>query len=274
MLCWNSADRALGRVLLLLAGMVGMGSLARGHDFWLQPASFEPALEKVTALYLMVGDGFLGEPVAREEDYIRTFVACTAGERKDVAGMAGRSPAGLLRVDSAKVVVAGYESRPRYLELAADKFLSYLKEEGLEAVIAERRERGEAGEAAKERFVRCAKTLLRPAGAKAKGFDARLGLGLEFVPLVDPWASDKVRFVLLENGEPLAGVLVSATVKDRAEGAPAPVHVRTGADGVVELDLRYAGQWLIAGTWMRRVEDGDGKADWASCWASVTLRRG
>ncbi len=116
-------------------------------------------------------------------------------------------------------------------------------------------------------------TLLGPTGAKSKGVDARLGLGLEYVPLVGPWAPDKVRLVLLEDGDPLAGVLVRAMVKDRADGAPSPVEIRSGKDGDLELNLRDGGDRLIAGTRMRRVVDGDGEADWASCWAASTLRR-
>lgn len=269
MCSWTSALRkaAVGAVLACSAGT------AAAHDFWLQPASFEPGIDKLTSLFLMVGDDFLGEPVARDEDYLRTFVSCTGGERKPVAGMPGRSPAGLLRVESAEVVVAAYESRPRYLELEPEKFRSYLEEEGLQAVIKDRAARGESAEPGRERYVRCAKTLMRPKGAEPGGFDVKVGLQLELVPLTNPWSAKPVRFQVLEDGKPVAGVWISALVKDSSEEAPKPVHLRSDAKGEVDFDLSYAGTWLVTGTHMRRLNPPESGADWESLWASLTLRR-
>ena len=58
------------------------------------------------------------------------------------------------------LLVIGYRSNPSPIEMAADKFNQYLKEEGLDAVLAMRASRNETGAAAHELFSRCAKSLV------------------------------------------------------------------------------------------------------------------
>ena len=100
--------------------------------------------------------------------------------RKPVVGRDGADPAGFLRVAAPGLLVIGYRSNPSAVELTADKFNQYLKEEGLDAVAALRARRNETGAVARELFSRCAKSLVlsgrRPgAGRPAARFHARTG---------------------------------------------------------------------------------------------------
>jgi hypothetical protein len=54
----------------------------------------------------------------------------------------------------------GYRSNPSPIEMAADKFNLYLKEEGLDAVSAMRAARKQTDAPAHEIFARCAKSLV------------------------------------------------------------------------------------------------------------------
>ena len=82
-------------------------------------------------------------------------------------------PAGSAIVGEAGTQWAGYQSRHYPATLDAAKFESYLKEEGLERVIAERKKRGQSGAPGRERFYRCAKSLLEVSGTSSIGFARR-----------------------------------------------------------------------------------------------------
>ena len=87
------------------------------------------------------------------------------------------------------VLVIGYHSNPSLVELTAEKFNQYLKEEGLDTVAALRARRNETGAKAHEIFTRCAKSLvLSGLPGEAQG-DRRLGFPLELEAERNPYAN-------------------------------------------------------------------------------------
>lgn len=234
-------------VLLLLA-----------HDFWIEPSTFHPAPGALVALRLRVGQDLLGDPVGRDPALVRQFIADDGVRRVDVPGRAGADPAGLFRAGGPAVVA--YVSHPSPVELDAAKFHTYLKEEGLEAVIAQRERRGQAGQPGRERFARCAKSVLGPLAE-----DRALGLPLELVADKTPGS-----LRLLYEGKPLAGVLVVAM--HRRDPARKQ-QMRSGADGRVRFRFDEPGLWLVKAVHMTPAPAGTG-ADWQSHWASLTFENG
>ncbi len=157
------------------------------HDFWIEPTSFRPEVGSTVGLALRVGEGFRGDPVPRMNEKIVKFVVVSAaGVEVNVDGVPGRDPAGRARVMQPGYGVVGYRSTPSFLELPAEKFEAYLKEEGLEAIIETRARRGESEKPSKEIYSRCAKALLDAGGAGAAGFDRELGFRLELIPEKSP----------------------------------------------------------------------------------------
>ncbi len=244
---------------------------ALAHDFWIEPSRYRPEVGEIVRLRLRVGEGFIGLPVPRDPALLERFVARTAdGEEEAVRGVNGADPAGALRIAGEGTVLVGYRSRRSPLELTAEKFESYLAEEGLERIAALRRERGEAASPGREVFSRCAKSLLAGGRAGGVGFDRRLGFPLELVPEVDPAAlagAAELPLLLLYEGEPLAGALV----RGRASADPLSARTaRTDAAGRVSLPLQLPGPWLV--TAVHVVEaPAEVDADWESFWASLTF---
>jgi len=249
--------RALAPVLL-----AALPALA--HEFWIEPSNFRPARGDLLQVRLMVGDGFPGEPLARNPSRIRGFVAATADRSVDIAGVAGADPAGILRVGEAAPRLLGYHGAHARIELEAEKFEAYLREVGLERIVALRRERGESKKKGREAYARCAKAVL---GGPGGGHDRALGYPLELIPETDPAGSRDIVLRLRLDGGPAEGVLVRAFPKD---GKSEPIGARTDREGRVSFALPRGGMWMLSGVHMREADKAL-DADWESLWASLTF---
>ncbi|MEK6373866.1 MAG: DUF4198 domain-containing protein [Acidobacteriota bacterium] len=231
---------------------------AAAHDFWIEPSSFRPAVgDRVTAA-LRVGQKLRGDPVPRMPSLIDRFTF----NGSPMPGMTGRDPAGIAVVANTGVQWIGYQSTASEVTQDRQKFAQYLREEGLQRIVAGRENR--------ERFYRCAKALIAAGGDTSGSFDAPLGFTLELVPRKNPYAmraGDALPVALLFRGKPAAGVLVVGLNRDDPD---APVRARTDAKGRATLRLVRGGFWLIKAVHMEAAPPGAG-VDWESWWASVTF---
>ncbi|MGH9870795.1 MAG: DUF4198 domain-containing protein [Candidatus Polarisedimenticolia bacterium] len=242
---------------------------ATAHDFWIAPTTFHPEVGVEFPVRLLVGEHLQGDGVRRNPDRIEWFAAVQGERRLEVRGRKGDDPAGRLALDAAGLWVIGYRGRTSFLELEPAKFEAYLKEEGLDRIVALRKQRGESQKRSRELYSRCAKSLVSAGGGPAKsGHDVPLGMPLELIPVEAPGArrapsTFPVR--LLFRGEPLEGALVVALGPNQAHASG-----RTGADGRVSLQLAGPGFWLIKAVHMTEASDRV-QADWESLWASLTF---
>ena len=240
------------------------------HDMWMEPTTFSPEAGQIVGVRLRVGQDLLGDPLPRNGALVNQFVVVDAEGRKPVVGRDGSDPAGFVRAAVPGVLVIGYHSNPSPVDLAAEKFNQYLKEEGLDGVAALRASRNETGASAHEIFSRCAKSLLlsgTPAKAEA---DRALGFTLELVAEKNPYAlhaGEDLPVSLTYEGRPLPGALVVAM--NRAN-AMAKLTSRTDKNGRVTFKLPQDGTWLIKAVHMIPAPAG-ANADWASFWASLTF---
>lgn len=255
-------------VSTLCALLIAAPALA--HDFWIEPTTFRPQVGETVGLVLKVGQNFRGDPVPRMSESIEKFVLVSRAGEKAVEGVPGRDPAGIARISEPGYLVVGYRSRPRPIELPPEKFEQYLKEEGLEKVIAAREARGDSQKPSREIYSRCAKTLLDADGAGSNGYDRTIGMRLELVAEKSPKELGGGRSMpmrLLFEGKPLAGALVVAIHREDPEKR---LSARTTASGRVTLDLAPAGVWLVKAVHMVPALPSSG-ADWESLWASLTF---
>jgi hypothetical protein len=237
---------------------------------WIEPATFSPVLGQTVGVRLRVGQELLGDPLPRNASLIHQFVFEDAAGRKPVLGRDGADPAGFLRASVPGLLVIGYLSNPSAVELAADKFNQYLKEEGLDTIAALRARRNETGAKAHELFSRCAKSLvLSGLPSEAQG-DRLLGFTLELLAERNPYAiraGEDLPVRLTYENRPLAGALVIAMNRLNPSEKLA---ARTGNDGRVRFRLRPGGMWLVKAVHMVPAPAGT-NAEWASFWASLTF---
>jgi uncharacterized GH25 family protein len=251
----------LALLSLLLAGR------ALAHDFWIEPSTFHPAGGQLVSAALRVGQKLDGEPLPRIPALIDRFVMRGASGESEVIGQPGSDPAGYGRIADGGLHWLGYQSNPYPVTLEAQKFEDYLRDEGLERIVAARAKSGQSAAPGRERFYRCAKALLETPGSAA-ALDKPLGFTLELIPHRNPYAMrGELPLSLLFRGKPAANVLVVAM--NKAEPANA-VRARTDGKGNVKLRLPRPGFWLIKAVQMEPAPAGAG-VEWESWWASITF---
>lgn len=238
------------------------------HDTYVMPQKFRTAPGETIVVSVHNGDSF---PVSEDAvDPRRVTVRTPQGAIESLNSM-NRATHGVWQVDRAGSLFIAAETQPRVIELAPAKFESYLKEEGLDAAIAWRAQHSESAKPGREMYSKAAKSLV-VSGAADSGWKKPLGLNLEFVPLNDPTQlapGGKLRFQLLFQGKPLAGVQVEKAWAS-ATGNGARIAGRTGEDGVIEIPFEHAGKWRLHAVSMVRCAEPE-KADWRSYWASFTF---
>jgi len=230
------------------------------HDFWIEPASYLPQAGQILSVRLRVGQELLGDPVPRDPALLKQFVVTDGAGSRPLIGHDGSDPAGLLRVEGNGLMVIGYASNPSPVEMTAEKFQQYLKEEGLDGIKV--RTPGKQTDL----FSRCAKSLVLSGAANRQQVDRALGFTLELVAERNPYtlrAGDELPVRLTYLGKPLAGAQVTAMNKlDPGQ----KLLARTDADGRARFRLPQTGMWMLKSVHMIPA-----KSDWASYWASLTF---
>lgn len=258
------------RLHLAVAAIALSGAPVSAHDMWIEPTTFSPEPDQMVGVRLRVGQDLLGDPLPRDASLINQFVFEDAAGRKPVVGRHGFDPAGFVRAAVPGLLVIGYNSNPSPVELAADKFNQYLREEGLDTVAALRARRNETGVSARELFSRCAKSLVLSGSPSEAQGDRPLGFTLELIAERNPYAlraDEELPVRLTYENRPLAGALVVAMNR---KNPSEKLAARTDNAGRVRFRLRPDGMWLIKAVHMVPAAAG-ADAEWASFWASLTF---
>ena len=253
-----------------ILAIVLSGASLSAHDMWIEPTTFAPESGQIVGVRLRVGQDLLGDPIPRDAALINQFVFEDAAGRKPLVGRDGADPAGFLRAAAPGLLVVGYRSNPYPVEMVAEKFNQYLKEEGLEAIAAMRARRNETSAKAHEIFSRCAKSLILSGAAKEEEGDRRLGFTLELVAEKNPYAlrsGQDLPVRLTYENRPLAGALVVAMNR---RNPLEKLSARSDDDGRVRFKFPADGMWLVKAVHMVPAPAG-ANAEWASFWASLTF---
>lgn len=255
--------------LLLLSGLV-TSSLLSAHECWLQPATFSPVAGPTIGLTIQVGEHFQGEPKPFNPERIAALKHFSAAGTEDWTAKANNKLQLPVKFEDAGTHVVTYDSKPSLITLTPAEFDAYLREEGLEFVIAERERSGESAKPGRERYQRCNKTIVQADGRADATFGITTGQRLEIIPLDNPadWrAGGTLRFKLLFAGQPLADAKVRAW--HRAGEKLTTLDGRITVAGEVAFALPAGGQWMLSTIRMARVTDKD--ADWESTWGNLTF---
>ena len=179
----------------------------------------------------------------------------------------------LFNLDSAGIHLFTFDSEPLQIILSADRFHSYLHDEGLDFVRLQREQSGTADQPGRERYRRTIKTLVQagPNATSDRTYAKSAGQRLELTPLNNPFSlkSGQPLDMKLEfDGKPLGGALVKAWHK--RNGQLLTIRIRTGQDGRVKLDLPYTGAWMVSVVHMIPAVD-DPNVEWESYWGSLSF---
>lgn len=255
-----------------LLGTALVATVVSAHDFWLQPDTFTPAVNKPAALSLHVGDHFVSEgEKAHQKKGTVSLKLFSSGDAIDLDARDGDKPAVRFTPKKAGVHFVALERDAKLITLEAKKFNSYLEEEGLDDVLAARKKAGESDRSGRERYRRYIKSYLRAGDKTDDAWKKRAGHKLEIVPLSDPTGPKKkgtfaVR--VLFDDKALSEVKVTAFSRDGDKVMTRTA--RTTAKGEASWKLAESGIHLVRLVFMRRAKD-DREADWHSWWAAMTF---
>lgn len=255
----------------LLGLFVVLSMSVNAHEFWMVAHDNNTQIDKKVLFELRIGSGWPGEKTPRIPNLINSFKAWDKKGQYDVSGHDGTFVLGHVKPRVSGATVIALHTNPAQLNLPADEFEEYLKEEGLDKIIQDRADTGQSDLPDLEYFSRSAKTILI-ANNNSEGFDKEVGLPLELTPLTDPlkWQKGtKFELQLLLDGQPLADTQVKAQVQS---DPTVKLITRTDNDGKVSVQLPDSGLWLFSAVDMKRADIPD--VDWQSVWASLSVEVG
>jgi uncharacterized GH25 family protein len=241
------------------------------HDFWLAAADWMLAAGSPVTITAGLGEhfptrtGFKPRPdwfdqwrmisASGDVPVTRTFQLLDLTMTTEVRLPASGAYLGVMRVT------------PRIENMKGPEFTEYLKEEGLDRIIAVRQAAGDSDKPARELYARYAKIALRSGDGSGAHLTRPVGLKAEFVPTTDPTSihpGGSLTVQLLTDGRPVAGAAVAAVT----DGAS--VKGETDGDGRVTLEIDRDGAWLVRTVHMVPLT-GSPEADWESYWVTLSF---
>ncbi len=263
------------RILLasLATLIISMGMIA--HEFWIQPLHTHVLVGQRVPLHLTVGENFTGERWLGKGNKVKSYRHYFRNEVEDL----------LLSLEPGEGIVALPDFIPTtegthmlvlatdntFIELPADKFEDYLKEDGLIAAFNYRNDHNEKLKKGRERYRRCAKVLIQAGEATDHTYREKTNLILEINPCKNPYTHDKeagLTFRVLYEGHPLPDAMVKWWHKD--EDSVETDFLFTSNRGEVTFSSAQPGLYMISVVHMIRLENDPG-ADWQSTWSSLVF---
>ncbi len=246
--------------LLCLLALPFLPQSVWAAETWLQPDPFVAVVGDAVTVKLRLTDGKTTRDANLKPDRILRF-ELVQGEKHTPLPLTSDdvTQSSVAMVEGTSVVVM--ETEPKHVDLPADKFAAYLREQGLTQVQAERRKRGEMQKTAREDFMRCMKTLLTTDARKAPD-DRPQGCPYELV--LRRQVSRTLTFETLRHGDPEPYQQVRIWNLDTGKVWKV---ARTDKTGRLSLPVP-PGRWLATSTAMRR--SSELQSDWRSDWASLT----
>ncbi len=267
------------RKVYLSAAMIAAGLIAMplsAHDFWLQPQRFWTAPGTAVPMTFLVGHGAARQRSSIGQDRFNVFRAVgpqgvidyksslTIGKTNDAAP--GFAQPG--------TYIVAFSTSNVPSDLPALRFNDYAATEGLTLALRQRTATNSTTKNGRELYSRRGKALIQvgPSGTGPAGYiTTPVGLGLEIVPLLNPYALGKSQTLpvrILYQGRPLAG----ATVKLNnlaADAEPVEKHL-TNANGEATFTARRSGDWQLNVVWSQPMAN-NRLADFLTTFSSLSF---
>ena len=248
--------------------------ICSSHEFWLNPEKFYYKKGDKATIFLQVGEDFEGSPwkgtitrlsllaPVKEEEIIKSQVDTM---KRSVQFLLGQKGTNILVL----------QNKPSKIELEAEKFNAYLKEDGLEEILEYRKKNGLEKTIGREIYERCAKLLLKVEEVNDKNFSRKTNLPLEIVPLNNPYAGDlekiktrKLYFKVYFQGKTINNL--SVRFWQRIGKELIKQEAKTSGDGEVAFEFSPKGKVMISCVKMTTHPKPE-EADWHSYWASLVF---
>lgn len=257
--------------VLILTFLFAMSAFA--HEYWFEPDTFFLAKGEKTAVHLYVGDGVVKDREERVYQSDKTTMFQLFGISKvwdlKTSVVEGASPVHTFSADRAGNYLFAMERNWSYIKIERQKFEDYLREDGMDYILAERVKLNETEKEGRERYSRFIKSFVQVGGKNDATFKKELGLKFEITPLENPYSKkvgDKLGFQIKFDGKPLADRVVFADNR-KSETQ----RFTTDKNGKFTITLNNSGLWLTRLVIMQRCKTDCGEADWESFWSAFSF---
>ena len=249
---------------------------AAGHDSWLVADKHGVNDGNEVWLSFVTGEVFPIGDVATDLARVDGFVDHHGGQSADLTGLATEDKALSIRgpLYDSGIHVIGCGLKPRLIELSADLFDRYVRDERASAAVLQRAKEDSRAAPVVERYTKYAKTLIevRPVDPDDRGFSVPVGHRLEIIPLSNPcrWESNStVQFKVLLDGHAWPNVPISVGREGLGVHEYAS-QTKTDFNGVASIRLTRSGHWFIKAHLIRQ-SSGLSSCAWESFWATLTF---
>jgi uncharacterized GH25 family protein len=258
--------------LLATAIVLACYGVLSAHEFWLRPQKYYAQVGETLTIDFLVGENFTGEFWDLSKHSVAKLELITSTGRKNLLGevkMAkGKNLTYKLAAEGCHLFAL--ESNAAYLELDAEKFNDYLREDGLENILDDRTKGGELGSPSRELYTRYAKLLVQSGKRQDEVYKRKVGLKHEIIPLSNPFglkSGDYMECRVVFNDEPAAHQLVK--VWNFIGNRIFLQNIYTEKDGTMKFPISNAGPWMVSTVRMEKSDNAE--ADYESSWASLTF---
>lgn len=269
--------KRLSRYIICLSCLLILIFPINAHEFWLMPSKYFASPGEVINLNFFVGEHFTGEHWGGGGRRINSLNYFHHGTVENITNSVEYKDSTLtasITLSKSGTHAIALSTNNAYIELEADKFNEYLKEDGLEHIIAWRAQQGKSNTKSREYYRRCAKTFIQVGSLKDHGYKGASAMVLEIIARENPYRQKpgtSLHFQVLYKNKPLENGLVRMWYRD-PEGKVKEEQVRTDSNGLVRLAMKKKGEYMISIVWMEPWTE-DNKAELISTWSSLTFAR-
>jgi uncharacterized GH25 family protein len=247
-------------------------TFAGAHEFWLHPSSFFFKRGDKLLVSFKVGENFIGEPWDLKKNRVEKLELHQLSKSINLTDSVKEGDKENLTyaLKEEGTLLLTMQSSNAFIELDAEKFNVYLKEDGLDEVLEHRIKTNTNSNAAKEFYSRYTKLLVQVGDKKDDTFKKVVGFPIEIIPDRNPYSlqvGDPIKFKILAKGKPLFGVKVK--VWNRFDNRTTIQNIHTEKDGTIEARISNPGPWMVSVVQM--VPSEKAEADWQSYWGSLVF---
>jgi len=273
----SSRRRTAGRALLVtLIAIVASFGIAQAHDLFVKPTRYFAPENAEVRVRVLNGTFTKSEnSIARNRLADASVLSPRGRTQLDTAewGVAGDTSTFHIHTRAAGTYVIGVSTKPSEIDLSADDFNLYLKDDGIPDVLDARRKAGQLGKAVRERYHKHVKSLIQVGNTRSNDFATPMGYPAELMPLENPYSLAKgatLSVRTLVDGKAAANQFVLYGGTGANDASFEQKSVRSDANGIAKIPLTVSGVYYVKFINMAPV--GRGGIDYESKWASLTFQ--
>jgi uncharacterized GH25 family protein len=256
----------------VLSLMIILSAVTQAHEFWLAPEKFFFKVGEELKVNFSVGENFIGKPwdtkLARIERLDLYHLTNVTDIKQFVKEGTKDNLSVTLNEEGTHLIAM--QTTNSFIELEAEKFNAYLKEDGLDEALQYREQHNQIDKPGKESYARYTKLMIQVGDKRDETFKKSAGFPLEIFIEKNPYnikIGEIVKFRVLFKDKPLFGAKVM--VWNRYDNRTTIQPVYTLKNGVIEARISSKGPWMVSV--VKMMPSQDKPADWQSYWGSLVF---